>query len=313
MKQVCSFLPAVTQMIYDMGLDNNLQGVTFECPDKALAEKEKVVRYALEGRNFSSIEIDEIFSKSKQNGESLYYVDEAILQQVRPDLIFTQDTCEVCQIDTACTAAAVAKLDNEVELVPISPDSFEDVLNCARFISNKMGHPQAHEPYLRKLRSRISNISEEIIKHKMPRRKVSLIEWVDPIYNCGHWIPDQIEMAGGKDELSNPSGDSYRIKWEQIREYDPEVIVIAPCGYRTKRTLEDLPLLIKNEGWQNLKAVQSDAVYLVDFDVFTQPSASTLVEGIEILASIFHSDHFDLSNQSRSKVIKAPLEALQSN
>ncbi len=248
MKQVCSFLPAVTQMIYDMGLDKNLHGVTFECPEKALAEKEKVVRYTLEGKHFSSIEIDEIFSRSKQNGESLYYVDELILQHIRPDLIFTQDTCEVCQIDTACTAAAISKLENEVELVPISPDSFEDVLDCARFISTKMGYPHAHEPYLRSLNSRINSISGEITRHSLPSRKVSLIEWVDPIYNCGHWIPDQIAMAGGKDELSNPSGDSYRIKWDQIREYDPEIVVIAPCGFRTSRTLEDLPLMYGNEG-----------------------------------------------------------------
>src|SRR5262245_44399662 len=105
-----SFLPAATKMIYDMGLQHLLQGITFECPHQALEEKQKVVRCVLEGNNYSSTEIDKIFSASKAQGKSLYYVDEEVLQAISPDVIFTQDVCEVCQIDTACTAAAVAKL-----------------------------------------------------------------------------------------------------------------------------------------------------------------------------------------------------------
>ena len=108
--KVCSFLPAATQMIYDMGLQDMLHGITFECPVQALSEKQKVVRYVLEGKKYSSTEIDKIFSASKAQGKSLYYVDDALLQSIEPDVIFTQDVCEVCQIDTACTAAAVAKL-----------------------------------------------------------------------------------------------------------------------------------------------------------------------------------------------------------
>lgn len=108
--KACSFLPAATQMIYDMGLQDMLYGVTFECPQRALAEKPRVVRYTLEGNHYSSIEIDRIFSASKAQGKSMYYTDDEVLQSIEPDVIFTQDVCEVCQIDTACTAAAAAKL-----------------------------------------------------------------------------------------------------------------------------------------------------------------------------------------------------------
>src|SRR5215212_2709000 len=129
--KVCSFLPAATQMIYDMGLQKMLYGITFECPQQALAEKQKVVRYILEGNTYTSAEIDRIFSASKAQGKSLYYVDDAILQAIEPDIIFTQDVCEVCQIDTACTAAAVAKLKKQPRLVPLTPQTLDDVYATA--------------------------------------------------------------------------------------------------------------------------------------------------------------------------------------
>ena len=125
--KVSSFLPAITQMIYDMGLEDLLDGITFECPEKALSEKQRVVRCVMEGKNYTSKEIDTLFSNSKRTGESLYYVDEPILASIAPDIIFTQDVCEVCQIDTKCTAAAVANLEKEPELIPINPASLQDV------------------------------------------------------------------------------------------------------------------------------------------------------------------------------------------
>src|SRR6201996_1377689 len=126
----CSFLPAATRMIYDMGLQDLLYGVTFECPAEA-AGKPKVVRCLLEGNRYSSEEIDRIFSASKAQGKSLYYVDEALLQDAAPDVIFTQDVCEVCQIDTACTTAAVAKLPREPVLVPLTPNNLHQVFGTA--------------------------------------------------------------------------------------------------------------------------------------------------------------------------------------
>jgi len=302
MMKVCSFLPAVTQMIYDMGLERDLYGVTFECPDVALKEKERVVRCILEGSNYSSKEIDEIFSKSKSDGESLYYVDEQMLQSIQPDLIFTQAACEVCQIDTACTAAAVERIEKEVELVEISPDSFEDVWSAAKLIAEKVGRPDAFENYDQKLRKRINRFTEGL--KNLKDKKAALIEWIDPIYNCGHWIPDQINLAGGNDGLANPHGDSFRITWKMLKDYDPEVLILAPCGYRIQRSLEDMPFLTEQTGWESMKAVRNNAVYIIDFEFFTQSSASTLVSGIEILASVFHPECFDLPSNLKDSVLK---------
>src|SRR5216683_3984548 len=128
--KACSFLPAATKMIYDMGLQDLLYGVTFECPPEA-SGKPVIVRCMLEGKHYSSIEIDKIFSASKAQGKSLYYVDEAILQAISPDIIFTQDVCEVCQIDTTCTNAAIASLEKQPRVIPLTPNNLQDVFASA--------------------------------------------------------------------------------------------------------------------------------------------------------------------------------------
>lgn len=283
-----SFLPAATQMIYDMGLQHLLQGVTFECPHQALAEKQKVVRCVLEGNHYSSTEIDKIFSASKAQGKSLYYVDEEVLQTISPDVIFTQDVCEVCQIDTACTAAAVAKLEKQPQLIPLTPNTLHDVFNTAITIATAMGNEEAAYTYLAALQKRIDAIIDDLRLHKAPPKRVMVMEWLAPIYNCGHWIPYQIAYAGGIDMLSNPGGDSIVTLWEKIVKYDPEVLVIAPCGFTISRTGEEIHLLTEKKEWEQLTAVRNNAVFMADYDLFTQPSPSTLTDGITLLAALFH-------------------------
>ena len=293
--KACSFLPAVTKMIYDMGLQQYLYGVTFECPPGALKEKPKLVRCVLEDKQYSSKEIDKIFSASKAEGKSLYYVDEELLQQIQPDIIFTQDVCEVCQIDTQCTAAAVSKLKHQPILISISPQSLDDVYRAAVTIASALGEDKKAYSYLASLKRRTDGILDSLRQHSMPLKRVSLLEWIEPIYSCGHWIPFQISQAGGIDMLSNPAGASIVTPWEKILKYDPEVIVIAPCGFETKRTKQEMHLLTRRPGWSSIQAVQTRQVYLADYDLFTQPSASTLTDGIELLASLFHPQVFNVS------------------
>ncbi len=294
-------MPAVTQMIYDMGLDNQLYGVTFECPEQALKEKKPVVRCILEGKNLSSQEIDTLFSASKHQGKDLYYVDEPLLETISPDIIFTQDICDICQIDTACTAAAVANLEKQPELISISPQSLEDVFESAITIAKAMGREEVAYLYLAKLHNRIDSVIDKLRASKALPKRVMLMEWLDPIFNCGHWISHQIAYAGGVDMLSNPSGDSIVTQWDKIVKYDPEVLVIAPCGFTIERTIEEMHLLIKKEGWNELTAVKEEAVYIADFDMFTQSSANTLVNGIEVLAGLFHPDVFDIPEKLSEK------------
>jgi iron complex transport system substrate-binding protein len=120
------------------------------------------------------------------------------------------------------------------------------------------------------------------------------MEWIEPVYNCGHWIPYQVAYAGGIDMLSNPGGDSIITPWEKIVRYDPEVLVIAPCGFDVQRSRQEMHLLTSKNGWNELTAVRNRTVYTADFDLFTQPSAGTLTDGIEILAAMFNPAVFDV-------------------
>ena len=297
----CSFLPAATQMIYDMNLQHLLKGITFECPPVALAEKNKVVRCVLEGKSYSSIEIDKIFSASKAQGKSLYYVDEQLLSEISPDIIFTQDVCEVCQIDTACTAAAVAKLDKQPGLIALTPNTLQDVFQTAITIASALGAEEAAYTYLSALQKRIDLIIDKLREKRAQPKRVMIMEWIEPVYNCGHWIPYQVAYAGGIDMLSNPGGDSIVTPWEKIVRYDPEVLVIAPCGFTVERSLQEIHLLTAKTEWNNLTAVKNKSVYIADYDLFTQPSAGTLVDGIEILAAMFNPSIFGIPDRLKHK------------
>ncbi len=288
-------------MIYDMGLQENLLGVTFECPSIALREKKPVVRCILEEKEYSSVEIDTFFTESKREGKELYYVDEKLLEEIAPDIIFTQDVCDVCQIDMECTMAAVAHLPKEPELISISPAGFSDVFENALTIAKTLGQEERAYQYLAALQKRIDKVVNELRERKVEPRRVSLLEWLDPIYNCGHWIPHQIELAGGVDMLSHPSGNSIAISWDKIRMYDPEIIIVAPCGFDTQRTLKEISHLLTKEGWTSLKAVKNKRVFIADFELFTQSSAGTLVDGIELLAGLFHPDYLTVPSRLQTR------------
>ncbi|MBC7921684.1 MAG: ABC transporter substrate-binding protein [Ferruginibacter sp.] len=300
--KACSFLPAATQMVYDMGLQDLLHGVTFECPPPARADKAILVRCVLEDHHYSSEEIDRIFSAAKAEGRSLYYLEEEALHRIAPDVVFTQDVCEVCQIDTKCTQAVLDRLPKLPTVVPLTPRSLTDVFDTAVTIASALGRQEAAYPYLQGLRNRIDAVIDRLRASRALPKRVMLMEWMAPIYNCGHWIPHQIAYAGGIDMLGNPSGDSRVTSWEKVRRYDPEVLVIAPCGFNTERTIQELPLLEGQVGWSALRAVADRAVYVADYDLFTQPSAATLVDGIELLAACFHPDLFCVPTPLQSKI-----------
>ena len=298
---VSSFMPAVTQMIYDMGLQEYLNGITFECPAIALAEKEVAVRYKLEGQVLTSKEINTIFSKTKAEGGTLYYVDEPVLEQIAPDIIFTQDVCDVCQIDTESVTKSAYKLPKTPEIISITPNSLEDVFDNALTIAKALEKEALGIKYVKELKERIYTIIDRQRAQRIQPKSVLLLEWIDPLFNCGHWIPHQIAYAGGIDLLSHPSGNSIVISWDKIVKYNPEVLIIAPCGYKTDRILEDMHFLEERSEWKNLRAVQNNQVYIADFDMFTQSSAGTLVNGVECLAAMIHPESYNISKHLASK------------
>jgi iron complex transport system substrate-binding protein len=296
--KVCSFLPAATSMICQMGLENYLCGVTFECP----SEKPKVVRSYLEGTSHSSLEIDRIVSQSKAQGKSLYYIDEELLQSISPDVIFTQDVCDVCQIDTSYVQRSIYKLKKQPLIVPLIPRSLEDVYQNAITIAVTLGKEEVAYNLLAELKKRTDLITDTLRKNNSPLRRVMVMEWLNPIYNCGHWIPFQIAQAGGVDMLSNPAGYSIVTPWEKVLQYNPEVLILAPCGFHVQRSIQEIDTITSLPGWEKLNAVKASSVFLADADLFTQPG-TTLVDGIELLAALFHPGIFEVPEKLKNKYL----------
>jgi len=286
---VCSFLPAATRTIHDLGLSEMLYGVSFECPPGP-EQQEVVVRCQLPAENRSSRELDRMFSQAQAREEALYSVDAEALQRIAPDLIFTQDICSVCQLDQATAAAAIGQLPKLPILVSLSAQNLKEVFaDCFR-IGSALGHGPRALAFLRELDTRLDLVRIGI--RKAQRKKIALLEWMDPLYSCGHWIPDQIAQAGGCDDLSHPGGYSSRVPWQDLLHYDPEILVIAPCGFPVERTLKEAPALAKKRGWNRLRAVRNRQVFLADAELFTQPSAGSLTDGIELLAHLIHPGIF---------------------
>ncbi len=294
--KACSFLPAATSMIQHMGLEEFLYGVTFECH----SDKPKVVRSYIEGNNYSSEEIEKIVSESKQMGKSLYYVDEELLQEIAPDIIFTQDVCDVCQIGTSYAERAIFKLKKQPLVIPLTPRMLNDVYDNAITIAKALGKEEAAYNLLAQLKKRTDHITDTLRKNNAPLKRVMVMEWIEPVYNCGHWIPYQIAQAGGVDMLSNPGGYSIITPWEKIVRYNPEVLVVAPCGFNVERAAKEIDKLTKREGWNELAAVKNNSVFLADADLFTCPSTH-LVDGIELLAYMFHPYIFSPDEKFKDK------------
>jgi len=294
--KACSFLPAATSMIQQMGLDEFLCGVTFECP----SDKPKVVRSFIEGNNYTSAEIDKIVSESKQMGKGLYYVDEELLQQIEPDVIFTQDVCDVCQIGTSFAERAIFKLKKQPLVIPLTPRTLNDVYDNAITIAKALGREEAAYKVLSELKKKTDSILDTLRQNNAPLKRVMVMEWLDPIYNCGHWIPYQIAQAGGVDMLSNPGGYSIVTAWDKVRQYNPEVLVVAPCGFNIHRAGKEIDKLEKLEGWHEMAAVKNRSVFLADADLFTCPSLH-LVDGIELLAYLFHPTLFAPQEKFRDR------------
>lgn len=285
--KACSFLPGATDMIQRMGLAEQLVGVTFECR----SDKPKVVRSVLEGRRMGSGEIDRTVKEHARTNTPLYYIDIELLRELAPDVIFTQHVCNVCQIGTAYVEQAIRELDKRPKLVPLVPQTFEDVLDNAMTIAGELGAPEAGVRHVEEVRERLRRLSGRL-SGTVPVRVV-FIEWLDPVYNSGHWIPDMIRLAGGIDLLGVPGGYSGPVDWQDVVGADPDVIVAAPCGLSLEQAFRDMRSLAQRPGWETLRAVRENRVFLLDPDLFTCPSTA-LADGVELLAGLFHPERIAL-------------------
>ena len=291
LERIVTFLPSATELIYSLGAEDRLFGVTHECnyPSDART-KPRIITSSFDPTSMSSKQIDDKICQLMTEGKEIYNLNEENLVNARPDLIISQDICEVCSAHTDHVKRAVDILEKKPDVYTMNPHDIDEILKSIEEISKKIDKEKEGANLVDSLRKRVRFVKDQAFE-KIPR--VAAIEWIDPFFTSGHWVPEMIEIAGGKNLISSEKMPSRKMQLEEIRDADPDVIVIMPCGFDVKRTIDEYnKTLAENKEWNDLRAVKENNVYAVDANsYFSKPSLRT-VTGIEILASIFHPEIF---------------------
>lgn len=292
-QRIVSFLPSATEMACALGLGDRLVGITHECDYPPEIEgKQVVVRSALPIERMSQHEIDIAVAERMRQGLSLYQVDEALMREIAPDLILTQDLCQVCAPSGNEVAQLLRALPNKPEILWLTPTSLEQIFDNLRELGEATSRLPQAEAVIADGRARLEKIAAATgpLSH---RPRVFCMEWIDPVYCSGHWVPEMVRIAGGTDELAREGADSVRIPWEDVLRWAPEVLILMPCGYDLAGVVERAPRLFAYPGWSELPAVRAGRVYAVDANSYFARPGPRVIEGIHLLAHLLHPDRFD--------------------
>lgn len=291
-KRIVSFLPSATELLYELGCQDNLFGVTHEClyPEDAKS-KPRIINTTIDGSTMSSEEIDKKTCELMRDGKDIFILEEENLKKASPDLIISQNTCEVCAAHTNQVAQAISILEKKPQIHSIDPHNLEEILESVTVLAKIVGKEQEGKRLCQSLKQRIEIIKNHIIDK---RPKVLAIEWIKPFFTSGHWVPEMIELAGGENLVSKTGEHSRRIRMDELVRANPDIIVLMPCGFDTNRTISEYDNYLKDEkDWKELQAVQNENIFAVDANsYFSKPSIRTIT-GLEILAKIIHPEIFD--------------------
>jgi iron complex transport system substrate-binding protein len=310
-KRIISFLPSATEILYELGVDSQIIGVTHECNYPLQAKtKPRVINSAFDGSTMSSKEIDDKIVELFRNGQNIYIINDDVLKESRPDIIIAQGICEVCSPFTKEINRAISVLGYDPEVIILDPHNISDILDNISEIAQKIEKIKEGQELVRTLEDRIhkiKKITEVKNVEKLPR--ILCLEWIDPFFTAGHWVPEMVEIAGGINGLSKSKEQSRRASIEEIKKLDPNKIVLMPCGFNIDRTIKEYKnntILNKNQEWNNLRAIKNNELYVVDAgSYFSKPGPRTIT-GIEILAKIISPNefkHITIPENSYSKLI----------
>jgi iron complex transport system substrate-binding protein len=294
--RICSFLPSATEILFALGAGEQVCGVTFECdwPVEALTKPHVVFSHLPAG--LAPAEIDAIVAAEGAQGRSLYFVDLPRLEALRPDLILLQDLCRVCAIDSPTLARDMSRLDSQPQVISLSAHSLEGVFGDIEEVGAAVGRSGEARRLTAALRARVEAV-RAIVKPPRPPR-VLCLEWLDPPFHGGHWIPEMVEIAGGEAVLARRGEKSARFTWEQAIAADPEIVVVMPCGFHLEETIAQYRALLFGRvafppGWETVAAVRNGRVYAVDGTAYFSRPGPRLVDGLEILQAIISGEGFD--------------------
>src|SRR5579885_1270312 len=276
-------------MVAALGFEDALVGISHECDwPPTIRNRPRVSRPALDLASLPPAEIDAVVSGHMRDNKSLYLVDDALLKKLKPTHIITQNLCQVCAPSGNELSKTMNKLPFKPEIIYMSPHSLTDIAQTMRDLGVALG-PVAEaeaETLLIEWKSRMDDLQERV--RNRPRVRCFVMEWIDPIYNSGHWIPEMVQMAGGIDLLARPGVDSVRISWDEVVASAPDVLILSPCGCDLDQASEQIALLKQRPGWDDLPAVKSKCVYAVNANAFLTRPGPRVVDGIEMLAYLLH-------------------------
>jgi iron complex transport system substrate-binding protein len=287
--RLISFLPAATEMACALGLEPQLVGVSHEC-DFPIAVRKKpiVVRCSLPVETMTLAEIDVVVSERIRNGQSIYEVDQRVVEQLAPTHILTQTLCEVCAPSTGEVARALKALPSKPHIFWFTPHCIADIFDNLRELGAATGRSAEAEKVIASARARLDRVAG--ITKNAPRLRAFCLEWIDPYYCCGHWVPEMIQLAGGEDTLGREGVDSVRTPWADIAEWSPEILIVSPCGFGVEKAAEQARRLLQQPGWSDLPAVREGRVFAVDANAYFARPGPRVVDGVELLAHLFHPD-----------------------
>ncbi len=277
--RLVSLLPSATEIVYALGLGEDLVGVTFECDEPPEARSDKAV--VVGGRDTSGMtpgEIDAYVRAQMAAGADLYTLHAKALADLRPELILTQDLCRVCALPSGHVEQALGYLGCQADVLSLDPYSLADVLESILAVGLRTGVPGRAERLVGELRARLARTAAAVAGR--PRPAVAVIEWVDPPFAAGHWIPDLVSAAGGRPVAARPGARSVPVTWADIVAAEPDLAIVAPCGYHLAGAVEQAQAAVR--------ALPGIEVWAIDADAIVVRPGPRLVDGVEAIASILH-------------------------
>ena len=302
MQRIVSFLPSATELIYALGAQEKLLGVTHECTyPKEAKNKPKIINTVVDSENLNSMQIDEIVCKLMNDGKDIFVLDKENIKNANPNLIVSQNTCEVCAAHTNQVQQAVEMLEIKPEIYSMDPHSVIEILEGVTEFAKIIDTEEQGKKIKKELEQRVERIKS---RKKEVAPRVVAIEWVNPFFTAGHWVPEMIEISGGINMISKTGEHSQRMKMQEIVNAKPEIIILMPCGFDVMRTKKEYEKFLKNDQeWNKLQAVKKGNVFAVDANSFFSKPTIRTIDGIEILAKIIHPEIFsDLSVVENSYV-----------
>jgi iron complex transport system substrate-binding protein len=280
--RIASLLPSATEIVCALGMENELVAVTHECDYPESVRSKPVLTRSVLAPAGSGAEVDRHIRELVHQGSSIYALDADRLAALQPDLILTQELCEVCAVSYPIVERAARRLGSSPQLVSLEPESLDDVFQNIRFVGGLTGRHDAARQVCDALARRITTVEQRVAGK--PRRKVVCLEWVDPPYNCGHWTPELVTMAGGEELLGVARRPAHPVDWQQVIDAQPEVVVVMACGFSLDRSLREVEAM--RGRFDALRA----EIWVVDGNAFFSRPGPRLVDSVEIMAGILHPD-----------------------